>query len=84
MSKNKLIKNIFFYFGLIALASLILAPVLFLVLTSFKSKDVFYGQSVFSLPRALDFTNFYEAFFDAKIGRYMLNGLILCVAKVPL
>ena len=84
MKRNTLIKKILFYLGLIALSCVILFPILFLVLTSLKSPDEFYGRSVFSLPRILNFNNFHEAFFKAKLNRYMLNGLILCILKVPL
>jgi raffinose/stachyose/melibiose transport system permease protein len=84
VKRNTPIKKLFFYLGLILLSCFILFPILFLVLTSLKSPDEFFGRSVFSLPRGLNFTNFYDAFFKAKINRYMLNGLILCVIKVPL
>jgi raffinose/stachyose/melibiose transport system permease protein len=69
---------------MIVLSCLILFPILFLVLTSLKSPDEFYGRSVFSLPSTLNFSNFYNAFFKENLNRYMLNGLILCVIKVPL
>lgn len=73
-----------FYAGIIILCAFILAPFFFLILTSLKSPDDFYGKSVFSLPAVLQFSNYSEAFFSGKLSRYMLNGFILCVLKVPL
>jgi len=84
MKKKKLVKTFLFYIGLTALTLIILVPIGFLVLTSFKSPDDFFGRSVFALPRTWNFINFYEAIFKEKMGRYMLNGLILCIIKVPL
>jgi raffinose/stachyose/melibiose transport system permease protein len=69
----------------LSLASvLILAPVLFLVLTALKSPQDFYGRSVFALPARIAWNNVPEAFLKGKLYRYMTNGLIISGIKVPL
>ncbi|MDC7235617.1 MAG: carbohydrate ABC transporter permease [Spirochaetales bacterium] len=77
-------KKLPFYICMVALSSLILFPILFLVLTSLKSPTEFFGRSVFSLPRQFTLINFSKAFIEGKLSRYILNGLFLCALKVPL
>ena len=56
-----------------------------LLATVVKSKqDFFSGLGLFSLPRKFAWVNFANAFTKGNLGRYMVNGLIICVLKVPL
>jgi raffinose/stachyose/melibiose transport system permease protein len=63
---------------------LVLVPILFLVFTSVKSPKDFYGKNVFMLPESIAWTNFTEALIRGKLSRYMFNGLLISVIKVPL
>jgi raffinose/stachyose/melibiose transport system permease protein len=58
--------------------------VFFLFLTAVKSPKDFYGKSIFSLPAVINWSNFSEALLRGKLSRYMMNGLIICIVKVPL
>jgi len=62
-----------------------LAPIYTLIATAIKSKrDFFNNVGLFSMPSKIAWSNFSEAFFRGRLYRYMLNGLFICVLKVPL
>lgn len=58
----------------IALGVMFLAPVLFLLLTSFMSSDQTLTSQLW--PREWHFSNYAEAFEKAPLARYMLNTLL--------
>jgi raffinose/stachyose/melibiose transport system permease protein len=64
------------------LAAIVLAPILFLVFSSVKSPSDFYGRNVFTLPTTVHWSNLVKGFDAMK--RYMLNGAIISMIKVPL
>lgn len=55
---------------------LVLAPLLWAVLSSFKTSAEIWG-SPFSLPSEWSFRNYANAWSDAGIGRYFLNSVIV-------
>jgi raffinose/stachyose/melibiose transport system permease protein len=62
-----------------------LAPIYTLIATAIKSKqDFFNNVGLFSMPNRIAWSNFSDAFFRGRLYRYMLNGLFICVLKVPL
>lgn len=54
-------------------------------ITALKSQGDFYsGNSLFSLPDQLKWSNFADAWTKGRLGTYMRNGLVICLLKVPL
>ncbi len=51
-------------------------PIVFSAVTSLKSSDEFYA-SVWALPKELQFSNYADAFRIGKIGKYMMNSVII-------
>ncbi|MDY0409238.1 carbohydrate ABC transporter permease [Virgibacillus soli] len=81
MNKSKGIRTetlykIFIYVTLLALAISIIIPVAWVFLASIKENKEFYG-SPWALPDGFYFQNFVEAFFDAHMGDYLLNSVIV-------
>ena len=65
------------------LAIMVLVPVLWVVLASFKQNYEFYGNP-WSFPKGLYFQNFTEAFKTAKMGEYMLSSVIVTALALVL
>ena len=86
MAKNKKqTKTIIFYVLLTLLALIWMAPVFTVFITALKSQGDFYsGESLFSLPEKLKWSNFAAAWTKGRMASYMKNGLIICLMKVPL
>jgi raffinose/stachyose/melibiose transport system permease protein len=75
---------IFLYTVLIILTLIWLAPIYTLIATAIKSKqDFFNNVGLFSMPKKIAWNNFSDAFIQGKLYRYMLNGLFICILKVP-
>ncbi len=51
-------------------------PIVFSAVTSLKSPDEFYA-SIWALPTELRFSNYVDAFQIGKIGKYMMNSVII-------
>lgn len=67
--------------GLLALATLFFFPMIWMVLSSFKSNaDIF--ASPFALPTSIDLGRWAEAWEVGQIGQYALNSAIVTVASV--
>lgn len=82
---KKITKTTLFYIALILIAIIWIIPIYTLLATAVKSKqDFFSGLGLFSLPKKFAWVNFANAFTKGNLGRYMVNGLIICVLKVPL
>lgn len=82
---KKITKTTLFYIALILIAIIWIIPIYTLLATAVKSKqDFFSGLGLFSLPKNFAWVNFANAFTKGNLGRYMVNGLIICVLKVPL
>ena len=79
--RNKII----FYILLTLLALIWMAPVVTVFITALKSQGDFYsGNSLFSLPDQLKWSNFADAWTKGRLGTYMRTGLVICLMKVPL
>ena len=82
---KKITKTTLFYIALILIAIIWIISIYTLLATAVKSKqDFFSGLGLFSLPKNFAWVNFANAFTKGNLGRYMVNGLIICVLKVPL
>ena len=78
-------KYIFLYIALMVMVLIWLAPIYTLIATAIKSKqDFFNNVGLFSMPGKIAWSNFSDAFFRGRLYKYMLNGLFICVLKVPL
>ncbi|GAA1373961.1 carbohydrate ABC transporter permease [Streptomyces beijiangensis] len=75
--------NVFSHGFLILWAVLIVLPLLWLILSSFKT-DAQIGGSALSWPTSWDFDVFSRAWSKGHIGDYFLNTAIVLVFSVPL
>jgi raffinose/stachyose/melibiose transport system permease protein len=82
---NKKIRNAGIYIILFCLAFVWAVPIYTLIATAIKTKqDFFSGESLFSIPKKIAWTNFPDAFFQGRLFMYMRNDLLICCLKVPL
>ncbi|MGO4543064.1 carbohydrate ABC transporter permease [Paenibacillus sp. 2TAB19] len=58
-----------------------LYPVLFVVFTSLKSSEEFYGN-LWSIPSQFRFDNYVEAFKTARLGEYLGNSVVIAVLSL--
>ncbi|KOY17882.1 carbohydrate ABC transporter permease [Paenibacillus xylanivorans] len=79
---DKLYKG-FIYVILIALAILILIPVLWAFMASIKQDSEFYGNP-WALPLGMHLQNFADAWLKAKMGSFMLNSVLVTVIALGL
>ena len=67
--------------GLVVLAALFFFPMIWMVLSSFKSNaDIF--ASPFALPTSIDFGRWAKAWEVGQIGQYALNSAIVTAVSV--
>lgn len=66
---------------LITYSIIVIYPVLWTVLTSFKSNQEFY-VSAWALPEQFNFSNYANAWYTAKIGAYFTNSIIVVAITV--
>lgn len=83
MKKKK--ELVLHYTILSVLAFMFLLPLVMVFLFSLRETSEFYTDlNLFSLPKTLDLGNFIRAWTKGKLFRYMFNGFIVCLIKVPL
>lgn len=80
--ENKIIKYLL-YICAIFWAICNIGPLLFTLMSSFKSTNQIYGDA-FSLPKSLDFTNYQTAMSKADIGRAIFNSFFLAISTTIL
>lgn len=78
---SKIVK-VLTYLALILLAVSIAVPVAWVFMASFKENIEFYGQSPWTLPKGFYIQNFIDAFNEAKMGKYMLNSVVVTVLSL--
>ncbi|UOQ91941.1 carbohydrate ABC transporter permease [Halobacillus shinanisalinarum] len=81
MKKSKGLKTesfykIFIYVALIALATSIIIPVVWILFASIKENSEFYGNP-WAIPDGFHYQNFVEAFVEARMGDYLFNSIIV-------
>ncbi|MBQ4901884.1 carbohydrate ABC transporter permease [Paenibacillus sp. Marseille-P2973] len=79
---DKLYKG-FIYVVLIALAIIILIPVLWAFMASVKQDSEFYGNP-WALPLGIHLQNFADAWLKAKMGSFMLNSVLVTAIALGL
>ncbi len=70
------------YFFLIAMAAVALFPVLYILLSSFKTNQEILVGGVKLLPETWQFNNYERAWKFANFSRYTFNSLYLCFFSV--
>lgn len=65
------------YVAMVALAILTLIPIVWMILTTFKSEAEIAAQPPTWLPRAWHPENFEKAWTFAPFGRYLLNSIVM-------
>lgn len=73
----KVSKNVMLHLVIYALAIVVIAPFLWMILTSFKDMSEIYVYPPKWLPEKFNFDNYVNAFTAAPFGRYYLNSLIV-------
>ena len=56
---------------------LVIAPLIWVVLASFKSNTEIFTQAPFSLPSKISFETYKTAWTEAHVGRYFLNSVFV-------
>lgn len=74
--RNRIISGLLIHFILILLAVICLAPILLVVINSFKANAEIVGSPL-SLPTALHFENYVQAWTTGKFGKGFLNSIKL-------
>jgi len=81
--KTHAIKVVLLVTILAALALVWLYPYFILLITSLKSQADLFKYSILSFPRRIVLGNFAKAFFEAGLGLFIRNSLLITVVKVP-
>jgi raffinose/stachyose/melibiose transport system permease protein len=77
---RRLVRN-----SLVALLLVIeVAPLLWLLLSSFKTQSEFVNDPAWSLPKSWDFTNYTEAWTTGNVALYIGNSLLATVPSLAL
>ena len=71
------------YVVVIALALVILVPVAWVVMASFKNKSEFYGNP-WTLPESLGIQNYIDAFITAQMGQYFITSMLVTLVALAL
>lgn len=83
INKHKFIEKIIMYLFLIAMAAVFAMPMLFTLLSSFKTKLEIFSKP-FSLPEVVQWQNFVSAWQGANMSQYFINSLIQAAITVVL
>jgi raffinose/stachyose/melibiose transport system permease protein len=60
----------------VALLIIVIYPLVWVFLGSFKTQDEFLNQPFWALPHSFSFANYASAFSKADLGRYLLNSVV--------
>lgn len=82
--KSFSIYKIFVYVALFALAVSIIVPIIWLFMASVKSQLDLVSNDPFSLPTAIIWQNFVDAFQEARMGDYLLNTVVVTVMALAM
>ncbi|MGN0594276.1 MAG: carbohydrate ABC transporter permease [Hominimerdicola sp.] len=76
---GRILLKVLMYAVLVIACLVVLLPILYVLLGSFKSESEIFNTSAFSLPEAFGFSNYKEAFEKANIWNGLKNTGILIV-----
>jgi raffinose/stachyose/melibiose transport system permease protein len=71
------------WIGLLLVAVIWIAPVIFIVVTSLKSTAEVMNSSSFALPEQFFYENYFSAWQKGKYSTTFLNSVIITLVKVP-
>lgn len=79
MRNQRLLERVVIYTILIAVALLILVPIIWMLSTSFKPKSQWFAREIEWIPRTFTWENYARIFGNRStpIGRWFLNSLVL-------
>ena len=83
LSRNVSVSKILIYAALILLALMIIVPVTWVFMASFKENVEFYGNP-WTLPKGLNWQNFVDAWTTAKMGDYMLTSVMVTALSLAI
>jgi raffinose/stachyose/melibiose transport system permease protein len=61
---------------IVLLLAIEILPLLWLLMSSFKTQDQFLNEPTWSLPNSFNFENYIEAWTTGNIGQYVLNSIL--------
>jgi multiple sugar transport system permease protein len=79
LRRQQLIERVLIYAVLIAVALIVLMPIIWMLSTSFKPKSQWFAREIEWIPRTFTWENYTKIFGNrtTPIGRWFLNSLIL-------
>ena len=83
LSRSVSVSKILIYAALILLALMIIVPVTWVFMASFKENVEFYGNP-WTLPKGLNWQNFVDAWTTAKMGDYMLTSVMVTALSLAI
>jgi len=78
--KSKLMKKLSLHFPMVVVSFIMIAPLLYLFLTSFKSQADIFNPDAILIPTTFHPENYISAFQQAPFHRYLLNSLFVALA----
>lgn len=85
MNKRRLsFSGIIKYFILLCLAILFIIPIMFIAFTSLKSNAELLSNPFYAWPEEIQWSNYYRAWTEGRLGMYLKNTAIIAFIKVPL
>lgn len=82
--RTALASRILLYIVLALFTVIILFPLLWAIVASFKTKSDFANRPAYALPSVLYWTNYANAWVDAKMGSYLWNTVLITFFSLAL
>ncbi len=82
--RNTIIKNIFIYFASVMILLYTVLPIIWVVLTSFKTQGEIFANSMQILPTKPTLDNYREVFLKSVYGRYFINSILITLSSTTL
>ena len=80
---KKVISNTLLRIILIAATILVIVPIIWTIMSSFKTTKEFYA-SPWALPKSFGFANYMTAFTEANMGAYFFNSILVTIIAMVL
>jgi len=82
--RTGLVLRIVLYIVLSLFALIVLVPLFWAILASFKTKEDFANRPAYAFPSEMHWANYGNAWVDAKMGSYLGNTLLITVLSLVL
>lgn len=76
--------KVFLYIVLVLFALLVLIPLIWAIIASFKTKSDFANLPAYAFPSEFHWQNYVNAWVDAKMGSYLWNTIYITVCSLVL